>query len=313
MRESFRKVKNMTFIKGPIVSKKTTAKELAEAYGSVGLQASELHKAVGVINEMRREKATVFLAFTSNMVSSGLRECFAQLCKEKKIDCIVTGVGSVEEDLMKSWGSFQLGSFNADDAQLNKQGINRIGNIFVKNDNYVKLEAFLKKFFAQELKKSNGKALVPSIMFAEIGKQISDENSFLYWASRNNIPVFCPAPTDGAFGLQAFFFKQDHKEFEIGVAEDLLNLSRIVLQAKKTGAIILGGGFAKHHVIGANLLRGGLDYAVYVSTGSEYDGSLSGARTREAVSWGKIRKGAKTAYVECDASIALPLIMTGMD
>ncbi|OIO27094.1 deoxyhypusine synthase, partial [Candidatus Micrarchaeota archaeon CG1_02_55_22] len=287
----------------------TTAAQLVDGFASMGLQASELAAAAGIMREMRREKAVVFLSFTSNMVSSGLREVIAQLCREKRVDAIVTSIGSVEEDLMKSWKGFELGSFDADDAELNKRGINRIGNIHVSNAHYEWLERFLQPFFAEQLKKNKGKPLAPHKLIADLGERIDDKNSFVYWASKNKIPVFCPAPTDGAFGLQTYFFKQDHPEFAIDVTADQPALANLVLTAKKTGALLLGGGFAKHHVIGANLLRGGLDYAVYVTTASEYDGSLSGARTKEAVSWGKIRKGAKTAYVQCDASIALPLLV----
>lgn len=287
--------------------------ELVGSFETMGLQASELWKAVQVAKAMDKECDTVFLAFTSNMASSGLRETIAQLCRERKVDAVITGAGSIEEDIMKSWGGFGLGTFDEDDAKLNAKGTNRIGNILVHNRSYLKLEKFLKGYFTKKYAASKGKPLAPHEIFRELGGMLNDKGSFLYWCSRNGIPVFCPAPTDGAFGLQTFFFKQDHPGFAIDVTGDQPKLANMVLTAKKTGAIILGGGFAKHHTIGVNLLRGGLDYAVYVSTATEFDGSLSGARTKEAVSWGKIRKGAATAYVHCDASIALPLLVAGMD
>ena len=45
------------------------------------------------------------------------------------------------------------------------------------------------------------------------------------------------------------------------------------------------------------LFRNGADYAVYINTGQEFDGSDSGARPDEAVSWGKIRPGAESVKV----------------
>ena len=45
----------------------------------------------------------------------------------------------------------------------------------------------------------------------------------------------------------------------------------------------------KHHICNANLMRNGADYAVYINTASEFDGSDSGASCDEAVSWGKIK------------------------
>ena len=109
-------------------------------------------------------------------------------------------------------------------------------------------------------------------------------------------------------GLQLYFFKQKHKDFAVDVTADLHELAQLVLTAEKTGAIILGGGISKHHIIGANILRNGLDYAVYVSTATELDGSLSGARTREAKSWGKLKEKGRHASVFCDATIALPVV-----
>lgn len=287
-----------------------TVLELAKQMRYAGFQATEVGKAVEIVREMKKDKAFVILAFTSNMVSSGLREVFTGLCRRKQVDCIITGIGSVEEDLMKTNSPFTLGSFDADDAELHERGVNRIGNIFVENSHYEWLEKQLQPFFADmlALQKKNNKMLAPSELIHELGLRTNDPNSFIHQASRNNIPVFCPAPTDGAFGLQVFFFKQDNADFGIDVTGDMMKLEKLVMNADKTGGIILGGGFAKHHAIGVNILRGGFDYAVYVSTGTERDGSLSGARTKEAVSWGKINAKAKTAFVECDATIAFPLI-----
>ena len=127
-----------------------------------------------------------------------------------------------------------------------------------------------------------------------------------------SIPVFCPGITDGAIGLQMFFFKQNHPDFCVDVTGDMKELANLVLNAEKTAGIILGGGISKHHVIGANIVREGLDYAVYVSTASEYDGSLSGAQTKEAKSWGKIQEKGRTANVVGDATILFPIMIAAL-
>jgi deoxyhypusine synthase len=71
---------------------------------------------------------------------------------------------------------------------------------------------------------------------------------------------------------------------------------------------MVGGGISKHHVIWWNQYRGGLDSAVQITTASEHDGSLSGARLKEAISWGKIHPDAPQILVEGDASLLLPLL-----
>jgi deoxyhypusine synthase len=298
-------------ISGFELSASTSAAELCSQMEGCGLQATQLSAAAKLFSRMQKEECTVFFSFTSNMVSSGLREVIAQMCREKMVNVIITGIGAVEEDFMKSFAPFELGAFDLDDKKLHSKGINRIGNILVDNKHYIHLEKKLQPFFEKEYQKQQklGRMLAPHEIIADLAVQITDKNSFLYWCHKNKIPVFCPAPTDGALGLQLYFFRQKRKDFGIDVAGDLRPLGQLVLDAKKKGGLILGGGFAKHHLIGANLLAGGLDYAVYVSTGSQYDGSLTGARTNEAQSWGKISPNAKSAYVECDASIALPLIV----
>jgi deoxyhypusine synthase len=289
--------------------KPISVEELVRKMGSFGFQATQLSKAADVIKQMRQEHATIFLSFTSNMVSSGLREVFASLVKNRMVDVIVTTVGSVEEDLMKCEKPFLLGDFNAPDAELHRKGINRIGNIFVPSDRYVWLEKVLQPFLGRMLQlQKAGRMLSPREIIHELGKEAHDDNSILYWATKNNIPIFCPGITDGAFGLQVYFFKQEHDDFGIDVTADMKELSDIVLNAKKAGGIILGGGIAKHHTIGMNLMRDGLDYAVYVSTGSEGDGSLSGARTKEGVSWGKVKDTPNHVFVEGDATIIFPLL-----
>jgi len=42
-----------------------------------------------------------------------------------------------------------------------------------------------------------GTIWTPSKFIHRLGKEINDERSVYYWAYKNNIPVFCPAITDG--------------------------------------------------------------------------------------------------------------------
>jgi deoxyhypusine synthase len=269
-----------------------------------------LAKAVEIIKSMKKEKATVFLSFTSNMVASGLRGIFAELCKRKFVDVITTAGGSLDHDLIRAYKDYELGDFFMDDAELHKKEINRLGNILVPNECYVELEKRMKPIFTKLYKEK--KIVSPSEVAYEMGASLKDENSFLYWSAKNKIPVFCPGITDSAIGLQTYFFKQQNKDFGIDVTKDMQQLASIVLNSDKTGGIILGGGISKHHAIGVNILRGGLDYAVYVTTASPWDGSLSGARTQEAISWGKIKEKSRYVTVDCDATIAFPLIASSI-
>ena len=152
-------------------------------------------------------------------------------------------------------------------------------------------------------------SLSPSEYCKELGLNISDKNSFLYWASKNNIPVFCPGIVDGAIGDHIYFFnKKKDKKFVFDVNFDIERFYDMILQPDKIAGIIIGGGIAKHHLMGAAILRNGLDYAVYVSTGTEYDGSLSGAKPREAISWNKLKNLNNSIFIEAEATLVFPLI-----
>jgi deoxyhypusine synthase len=96
------------------------------------------------------------------------------------------------------------------------------------------------------------------------------------------------------------------------VLKDEETLRELVYSSKKLAALIVGGGISKHHVIWWAQFRGGLDYVVYISTAVEYDGSLSGARPREAVSWGKVKPSAKSVYVYADATLVLPILLKSL-
>ena len=292
-------VKDFSFQKEPKLL------ELMMACGAGGFQATELQKAAQLMKRIKEEKCTIFLAFTANMVASGLRGIFAQMVKEGWADAIITTGGSLDHDMIKAYKPYLLGSFGEDDKKLHQKGINRIGNILVPNDRYELLEEKLKPVFEELAKRS---PISPSEFAAEMGKRIKDENSFLHQAYERKVPVFSPGITDSAIGLQTYFVKQKYKDFAIDVTKDMKALANIAIDAEKTAAIILGGGISKHHTIGVNLMRGGLDYALYVSTSEAFDGSLSGAPPSEAVSWGKISEIGRYVNVRADATLAFPLI-----
>lgn len=291
--------------------KNMTVHDLVDAFGSVGFQSVELRKAADTILKMKKNGAKIFLTFTSNMVTSGLRGFFAQLIELRIPDVIVTTVGGLEEDIMKSMGEkFLIGHFFSDDLELNERGINRVGNLYIRNESYCRFENAMAPIL-QKLYEKKSRWPV-SEMLREIGNGLADENSVLHQASKNNIPVFCPAITDGSFGFQLFMFQQKHEDFVVDVVKDFKNILFSVSQDDKKGIIALGGGISKHHAILAGLLTGGLDYAVYMTTAHYTSGSMSGATTNEAKSWGKVKDDSDVVTVVGDVTINFPLVMVAV-
>ena len=287
-----------------------SVKELVnQFYEAGGYTAKKLAVAQRIFKEMLEERETVvFLSFPAAIIATGVRGVIKELVKRKMIDVIITTCGTLDHDLARIWKDYYHGSFMLDDVELHKKGINRIGNVLAPNESYgiileEKLQPIIKEIY-KEKKKLSTKELV-----WEIGKRIKNDSSIVYWCYKNKIPMFIPGITDGAVGSQLWLFYQRYRDFSIDVLKDEDELSDIIFEARKTGAIMIGGGISKHHVIWWNQFRGGLDYAIYITTAVEWDGSLSGARIREAISWGKVKENAKHVTVEGDATIILPIIV----
>ncbi|XP_040046423.2 deoxyhypusine synthase isoform X1 [Gasterosteus aculeatus] len=254
---------------------------------------------------------TIFLSCTSNLISCGVRESVRYLVEHQMVDVLVTTAGGIEEDLIKCWGPVYVGDFSLSGKDLYNKGLNRIGNALMPEDNYEKFDERMMPILKQMLEEQNtqGVRWTPSKVIHRFGKEINDPRSVLYWAYKNNIPVFSPALTDGALGDLLFIFSRENPGLIVDIVEDVSKLNNLVLAANSTGIITLGGGLAKHHTCNANCWRDGADYAVYVNTAQEFDGCDSGARPDEAVSWGKIRPEATPVKVFGDATIIFPLLV----
>jgi deoxyhypusine synthase len=274
-----------------------------------GFTVGKLATSINILERMSREKAcTKFLSFTGNLVATGTRGALRELVKRKLVDIIVTTCGTLDHDLARCWKDYYRGSFVMNDAELREEGINRLGNVLVPNESYgliieKKMQGLLNKLWS-----AGTREISSSQLCREIGKRICNDSSILYWAAKNQIPVYVPGITDGAVGYQTWLFSQDH-DFKLNLLKDSGQLNDTVFKARKTGALLVGGGISKHHTLWWNQFKDGLDYAVYISTADEWDGSLSGARPREAVSWGKISAKAKRVMIEGDASLILPIIV----
>lgn len=297
-------------IQGYDFEKRFDFKRFVESYATSGFQATNLARAITITNQMIKD-ATIFLAFTSNMVSSGMRDIITYLVKNKKVHFLVTTAGGIEEDLIKCMKPFHLGKFGAPGEVLFRKGVNRTGNIFIPNDRYLEFERFMTPFLEKVYKEQNqiGRPLSTSEIIKMAGLEIDNKSSFLYWAAKNDIPVICPALTDGAFGDMMYFAKKRHPDFAVDITRDMNQIVDRCMNIEKSGAIILGGGVAKHYVLNANIFREGLDYVVYINTAQEFDGSDSGAKIDEAVTWGKIKPDAKAVKVHADATLVFPLLV----
>jgi deoxyhypusine synthase len=287
---------------------------LSNMNDSGGFEGRNLANGITILQNMMNEKnCTKFLSFVGSLISTGNRGIVRDMIKNKMFDCVITTCGSLDHDIARSFSSYYEGDFRLDDNLLLNKNIHRLGNILVPNKNYGplienKIQPILQNLYD---KTKSSKEFSPSEIIKYIGSNLN-ETSFLYWAFKNDIPIYVPGIVDGAVGNQIWLFNQNHKDFKIDILKDQTKLSELIFDSKMTGAFMMGGGISKHHTLWWNQYRGGLDYAVYITTSSEWDGSLSGALVTEAISWGKVTTEAKQITIHADISTILPFIYYGL-
>lgn len=297
------------------LKKGMTVKQLIDSQRRIGgFSAQHMIEGIDILKEMLNDKNSFnFLSFPADIVSTGLRGMIADSVKH--FDAIITTGGTLDHDLAKAYGGkYSIGTFEVDDAKLKKMDIYRLGNVFIGSDQYgLAVEKYFTEIMNDLYRSEDYKGEYSASELAwEFGKRIKDENSILRQAYLHNVPIYNPGILDGAFGTQLTLFSQDHK-FKLNLIKDELALSNISFDNKTTGALMLGGGISKHHVIWWSQFKGGLDYAVYVTTASQYDGSLSGARLTEAVSWGKVKQKARYTTIDGDITIILPIMFSYLE
>jgi deoxyhypusine synthase len=299
------------------IKKGTSSNDLVKSlYDSGGFTAKKVAIGTDILENMIKEKNCLkILSFPACICSTGTRGVIKELIKRKYFDAVITTTGTLDHDLARLWKNYYHGSFVVDDRELHKKGVNRLGNIFIPNESYgiileKKMQPILSKLYKFKKRWSTKEIIW------EFGKHLENEknceDSIIYWSWKNKIPVFIPGITDGAFGSQIWMYYQNHRDFTIDILKDEQDLSDLMFDAKKTGALIIGGGISKHHVIWWSQFTNGLDYAVYITTAQEYDGSLSGAKTREAISWGKIKEKSDNVTIDGDATLILPLMINAL-
>jgi deoxyhypusine synthase len=276
-----------------------------------GFQSKSLMDTAEILLSMSSSKdCTKFLSFPASIVATGTRGLLVDLVREGMVDVIITASGTLDHDVSRTLSDYYHGSFDMDDIALSRAGYHRLGNILVPLDSYGpiierRMQAILSGMYDRGVTAPTTEELC-----VEIGKDLDSDKSLLYWAQKKGVPVFVPGIMDGSVGSQIWLFAERHREFRVDVIGDERRLAEIVFASKKSGALVIGGGITKHHALWWNQFRGGLDYACYITTAVEYDGSLSGAQVREAISWGKVRAKAKKVNLYADATTVLPMLVS---
>ncbi len=283
---------------------------LLEAMEDVGvLGAGRLGRAASIVTRMFSDPDCFkFLSLSGPMVPGGLRKLISHLVKLGKVNAIVTSGANVVHDLVEAYGGAHYRVPNdSNDQQLREAGMGRIADIYAEEKDFETIE---KRIYAllDALPEENMTSLAPSEFLTQLGHTLTDEESIAFQAARNSVPIISPGLMDSMLGLHLYTYST-MKRFSLDFVKDLRILGELVTEAKRTGAIMLGGGLTKHFTMGSTILRGGLDMAVQVTLDRPEGGSLGGAPLVEGVSWQKVQTEARFETVIGDATIIFPLIV----
>ncbi len=299
-----------------VVEKAGEALSVLEKAG--GFSVRYLSRAADILLEALRSKCWLLLSFPANIVATGLRGLLADIVRDGYAKAVVTTGGTFDHDIARSIGGlYYVGDFELDDVMLHEVGVHRLGNVLVPSESYGPLVESFAHGLLEELVQVK-ETWSPSELAAEAGKRLADKHSILRACAESGTPVFAPGIIDSAFGTAIFTYNESarasssRRKIYLDVVEDMERLASIVYEADCLAGLMLGGGISKHHVIWWAQFRGGLDYAVAITSAPEWDGSLSGARTREAISWGKVKPSARHVTVPGDVTVLFPILVASV-
>jgi deoxyhypusine synthase len=296
------------FVEDIRLGKDVGAAELVEMMGRMGgFMGPHLARALELLEEAVRDRECLkAVSFTGNLVATGLRGVLNELLRRRFFDLVITTCGALDHDIARTRSGYRQGSFDADDVELSEKGVHRLGNVYIEVESYgPTIEREVRRLLDSY---KDGESIPSHKLCWDLGKQLDSEDSFLHLCWRNKIPVFVPGLIDGAVGYQ-LWLQGRSRNIRIDFVKDMDLMNELMWGAKKKAGLILGGGISKHHLLWWAQFGGeGLDIAIYISTADEYDGSLSGARPREAITWHKVSPKSRHVFVKTDATIALPLL-----
>jgi deoxyhypusine synthase len=295
---------------------KLTVDQLTKQFGNSGsFGAGRVATACDIYERMLRDNdCTVFLALAGAMVPAGLRTLVVDCLRENLIDVVVTtGANMVHDALEALGGHHYKGHWAVDDYMLYKNHTYRIYDVFVPEEDFIKLDYELVKIYDQIANEYKGKTLSSKDFAWELGKRLKDPNSILRAAYESKAPIFIPAVRDSEFGY-IYYLHANRRQFKntlvVDAFKDVPEIISICRGAERNGMIVIGGGVPRNTIQSAALAtKSGMDYAVVITMDRAETGGLSGSTLEETVSWGKLKGQADKVMVIGDAMIVFPIMV----
>lgn len=294
---------------------------IVEDMGKMAFSARDLHRAADIYDRMLNDKkTTIILTLAGSLFSAGLKKVVHDLITYNMVDAIVsTGAIMVDQDFFEALGfKHYIGSPFVDDNEMRELHIDRIYDTFIDEDElricddttaeiFESLEP--RPYSSRELLRHFGRYLDENG-----GPKVDD--SVIYAAYKNNVPIFVPAFSDcsAGFGIVMHQHKNPKKHLSFDSGKDFLELTKLKLHSEDTGIFMVGGGVPKNFtqdiVVAAEILEEDAPmhkYAIQITVADVRDGALSSSTLKEASSWGKVETTFEQ-MVFSEATLAFPLI-----
>jgi deoxyhypusine synthase len=295
--------------------------ELLKRMADTSFQGRNLGQALHIWRQMVQEKAFVFFGLAGAMVPAGMRRVMVFLLQHGLINCLVSTGANLFHDCHETLGRKHFkGSAMVDDDDLRAHQVDRIYDTFASDLEFQETDHFIADFAAAL--EMNGYYTTREFLRL-LGRHLSikaPEDGILTAAAKANVPIYCPAIGDSSIAIAlAVGNKNGPIPLQFDLVADVRETADLAARASSTGVIYVGGGTPKNFIQQTEVtayLRGdavsGHQFAIQITADAPHWGGLSGCTFAEAQSWGKISAQAKKVSVHCDATIALPLLVSAM-
>ncbi len=223
---------------------------IVDAMGKMAFSARDLNRAADIYNRMLEDKdTTIILTLAGSLFSAGLKKIVYDLVSHNMVDAIVsTGAIMVDQDFFEALGfKHYIGSPYVDDNEMRELHIDRIYDTFIDEDELRICDDTTAEIFdSLETRPYSSRELL-----WHFGKYLDEnggpkvDDSVVYAAYKNNVPIFVPAFSDcsAGFGIIMHQHKNPEKHLSFDSGKDFLELTKIKLHSDETGIFMVNRYF----------------------------------------------------------------------
>jgi deoxyhypusine synthase len=316
--------KKSRFLQTPIepfaVDAGLSADQVLARMERISFQGRNLATAHRIWQRMLQDDVTIFMGMAGALSAGGLRMIVAHLILHRYVDCLVSTGANLYHDLHETRGQHHyVGSPHADDAALAEERIDRVYDTYASEEEFISNDNWIADFAVTLDARPYTTREFLHLLGGHLWKTTGREG-ILTAAFRANVPIFCPAIADSSIGMGLSQARQKKAGTgHIDIIGDIVESANLVIRCPRTASVVLGGGTPKNFINQASVQAefysdevGGHRYALQIVTDVPHFGGASGSSLEEAQSWGKLATDSARVSVQCDATIALPLLASAL-